>query len=360
MKRRIISMLAVLSKGDAVSNDAVAIHRLLEDAGYETVFCAERAYYEPTGIKVVSATDLSFICESDVVLYHLSTGTDLNYRFGRLKCKKIIRYHNITPPFYFQNYTTLKVASSMDGLYGAKYLADKADYCICVSDYNRQDLIRMNYRCPMDVMPILIAFDDYQKKPDEKVLNDMKNTTDIIFTGRIAPNKRHEDVIQAFYYYQKYYNADARLHLVGNPIGMEPYYQKLLEYVERLGVKNVHFTGHIPFSEMLAYYAGANLLLCMSDHEGFCVPLVEAMYFSIPILAKDAAAVGETLGGSGILLKDNNPLEAAALMNRVLQDDSLRNTIIQEQHARLSDFSSQKVQKQCLELMEKFLSQQKL
>ena len=101
-------------------------------------------------------------------------------------------------------------------------------------------------------------------------------------------------------------------------------------------------------------------MLCMSDHEGFCVPLVEAMYFSVPILAKDAAAVGETLGGSGILLKDNNPLEAAALMNRVLQDDSLRNTIIQEQHARLSDFSSQKVQKQCLELMEKFLSQQKL
>lgn len=355
MKTRIISMLPELSRGDAVSNDALAIHRLLKKAGYDAVLCVERANYIPKDETVLPADDLSFIQKEDVVLYHLSTGTQLNYRVGRLQCKKIVRYHNITPPEFFQNLMTLKVASSMDGLYGAKYLADKVDFCICDSDFNRQDLLRMNYQCPIYVVPILIAFEDYTKTPDTAILKDLEHTTDIIFTGRIAPNKRQEDVICAFYYYQKYYNPDARLHLVGNPSGMEPYYQKLLSYIEKLGVKNVTFTGHIPFSAMLAYYAGADLFLCMSDHEGFCVPLVEAMHFSLPIVAKDAAAVGETLGGSGILLQDKNPMEAAAIMNRVISDEAFRQELIAEEKKRLLDFDTEKVGSQFLEILQEFL-----
>lgn len=356
MRTRIISMLAVLSKGDAVSNDALAIHKLIKRAGYEAVLCAERAYYTPDGEKIIPADDLGFIRENDIVLYHLSTGTGLNYRLGQIRCKKIIRYHNVTPPEFFQNCSTLKIASAMDGLYGAKYLADKADFCICVSDYNRQDLYRMNYRCPMCVVPILIAFEDYRTVPNQEILAGMKNTTDIVFTGRIAPNKRQEDVIQAFYYYQKYYNPDARLHLVGNPAGMENYYEKLLWYVKKLDVKNVNFTGHISFADMLAYYAGGNLLLCMSDHEGFCVPLVEAMYFSVPIIAKKAAAVGETLGDAGILLKDPSPAETAAVMNRVLTDPVLRQKIIQNEKERLEDFATERVEQQLLEALENFVS----
>lgn len=344
-------MLAELSRGDAVSNDALAIHRLLKREGYDAILCVERANYVPQNEKIISTLDLSFIDSDDIVLYHLSTGTTLNYRFGRLKCRKIVRYHNITPPQFFQNLMTLKVASSMDGYYGAKYLADKVDLCICDSDFNRQDLIRMNYRCPIYVAPILMAFEDYRTKPDHNILQMLENHVDIIFTGRIAPNKRQEDVIRAFYYYQKYYNPDARLHLVGNPSGMEPYYEKLQGYIKRLGGCNVHFTGHIPFAEMLAYYKGADLFLCMSDHEGFCVPLVEAMYFSLPIVAKDAAAVGETLGDSGVLLKDSNPIEAAAIMNRIIRDEQLRNSVIESEKTRLLDFETQKVEKQILTII---------
>ena len=113
----------------------------------------------------------------------------------------------------------------------------------------------------------------------------------------------------------------------------------------------MHFTGHIPFAEMLAYYKGADLFLCMSDHEGFCVPLVEAMYFSLPIVAKDAAAVGETLGDSGVLLKDSNPIEAAAIMNRIIRDEQLRNSVIESEKTRLLDFETQKVEKQILTII---------
>lgn len=106
--------------------------------------------------------------------------------------------------------------------------------------------------------------------------------TNFIFVGRVAPNKKQEDVIRAFYCYKKYCNPKSRLFIVGSYNGMERYYHRLRRYVGALELDNVVFTGHIPFAQILAYYHLADLFLCMSDHEGFCVPLVEAMYFNLP------------------------------------------------------------------------------
>lgn len=126
---------------------------------------------------------------------------------------------------------------------------------------------------------------------------------------------------------------------------MERYYHRLRRYVGALELDNVVFTGHIPFAQILAYYHLADLFLCMSDHEGFCVPLVEAMYFNLPILAYDSSAISDTLGGSGILLPTNDPMEAALAADRVLRDSELRREVIAEQHRRQQEFAYPEIRK---------------
>jgi len=235
-------------------------------------------------------------------------------------------------------------------------LADEVDYALADSEYNAKELRKLHYCCSVDVMPILLSFEDYEKQPDAQTVEEFGDgKTNIIFTGRIAPNKKQEDVINAFYHYQKYYNPDSRLILVGSYFNMEGYYEQLRDYVQKLGAKDVVFTGHVSFEKMLGCYHGADLFLCMSEHEGFCVPLLEAMYFDIPIVAYQSSAIGYTLGGSGILLDKKNPLETAGVMDKVIRDEALRNRILSKQRKRLQDFGKERTERLFMEKIEGFL-----
>ena len=178
--------------------------------------------------------------------------------------------------------------------------------------------------------------------------------TNIIFVGRIAPNKRQEDVIRAFYFY-KQLDPDARLILAGSQTGFENYADRLRDYADKLGLRDVLFTGHVSFPELLAYYRTATAFLCMSEHEGFCVPLVESMYFNVPIAARKAAAVPDTLGGSGLLLEDNDPLVAAKAVERLVRDKKLRDDVIQDQRRRLADFSYSRIKALFTEQLRDFI-----
>jgi glycosyltransferase involved in cell wall biosynthesis len=241
-------------------------------------------------------------------------------------------------------YNKAAAADCREGYEELAKLADKVDYCIADSEYNKQDLIKAGYKCKIDVLPILIAFSDYDKKPDAPLYGKYNDgVTNIIFTGRIASNKCQQDVIHAFGLYQKYYNSNSRLILVGNEGGYETYKLKMQKYAQLNCIKNVIFTGHIRFAEILACYKAADLFLCMSEHEGFCVPLVEAMYFKIPVIAYNSSAVGETLGKGGILLNEKNALETAALMDKILKDKGLQKKIIANQNERLDDFAHDKI-----------------
>ena len=354
---KIINMLPILSFGDAVGNDALAIHHSLQKAGYECVLMADHTAPKIGQVENVRSTaDLSIIEPDDVVIYHLSTGHLLNLRFIELKCKKIIRYHNITPPYFFCGYHTILLHNCMDAYNQVRMMAPCADFCLADSAYNKQELIRLGYRCPIEVMPILIPFSDYDKKPDEDIMQQLQDgMTNILFTGRIVPNKRQEDIIAAFDVYQKQYNPNSRLILAGNYEGMEKYYQKLQQYIRDNHTQHVIFSGHISFEAILAYYRSADLFLCMSDHEGFCVPLVEAMYFNVPIVAKNTSAIPYTLGGSGFLHDRPTPVETAGVMNRILTDEELRNRIIEGQKERLSEFSHDVVEQQLFHFLQSYL-----
>ena len=357
---RIIQLLSNLSYGDAVSNDAIALNNLFKRCGYETgIYAASISERFLSGF----AEDVSELTvkKDDVLMYHFCIGHQLNYSVGKYQCKRVLVYHNVTPPKFFRGVSIEWENSCNEGIKGARFLADKVDYCLAASEFNKNDLIKMGYKCPIDVLPIIIPFSDYEKEKDKTIVEKYKDRCkNIIFVGRVAPNKKQEDIIEAFSYYKKYYDPSARLFLVGNYKGMEKYHHQLENYIDRLETEDIYFSGHIKFNEILAYYEVADLFLCMSEHEGFCVPLVEAMYFQVPVIAYDSSAVAETLGGSGVLLKEKKPLETAAIMNRILSNNELKSKIIQEQNKRLEEFRPDLVEESAKQYIEKVIQNRRL
>ena len=357
---RIVQMLPTLSYGDAIGNHALTLFSALKKAGYRTEIYA-RNIDKRIRQKAFCYVDKYKDDKDTVILYHLSTGDDLNVRMCGFRARKVIIYHNITPAFFFEDYRTAGYGLCLSGERQMKKLAGSAEFCMADSAFNARELKEAGYGCPIRVMPILISFADYEKKPSEKVLQKYRNDgyTNILFTGRIAPNKKQEDLIEAFFCYHNSINPKSRLLIVGSAGEKDPYYKRLLDYVEKLHLEDVIFTGHIPFDEILAYYHLADVFLCMSEHEGFCVPLVEAMFFGIPIIAYDSTAIGETLGGSGILLKEKDPAFTAEVIHRVVSDEKLRAQMIADEKERLAYFDNERIKKEFLETLEEFLSKEK-
>ena len=340
---RIIQMLSTIAFGDAVGNDTLAIRQLIEEMGYETEIYAQNIDPRLKKTAAKKITQLPKLNKKDVILYHLSTGTDLNYNLINYPGRKFVIYHNITPYEYFYGYSRANYDLTYLGREGMRFLKDKVERCFADSEYNKSDLQEAGYRCPIDVMPIIVPFEDYKKTPSQDVLDKYDDDwTNILFVGRIAPNKKQEDIIRAFAYYKQFINPKSRLFLVGSHTGMEHYYKQLKKYAQALGVSDVIFTGHTKFDQILAYYKLADAFLCMSEHEGFCVPLLEAMYFDVPVIAYKATAVPETMGNSGIVVDDKNPAFIGKLIERLLADEELRQDVIHKQQERLKDFSHEK------------------
>ncbi len=358
----IVQLLPNITYGDAISNDARAIQKILRRWDPDTAIYAEDIAPLAKG-DAQKAECMPQLAPQDVVIYHGSTGTPLNDKLPQMGGRKVMIYHNITPPAFFGPYSPPTADSAQRGLDGIKRLADHVDYCIAVSEFNRQDLLRMGYTCPIDVCPVLIPFSDYETPPDAALLKQYEGDgiKTLLFVGRVVPNKKQEDIIRAFYFYHKYYEPKSRLILVGSWVGMDAYHERLCAYVGRLGLQgSVFLAGHLMFDAILAWYRLADAFVCMSEHEGFCVPLVEAMYFDVPVFAYNSTAIPDTLGGSGVLLPEKDPAVAAACIDKVLRDPALRKSILAGQRRRLADFSYDKVGARMEALLGAFLGESPL
>jgi len=341
---RVVQLVSTLSFGDAVSNDAIALKKLLAQMGFTTGIYAEIIDRRlPRGIAQL-LPEMPELSRGDVLIYHLSIGSELNYKMDQFHCRKMMIFHNVTPPAFLAPYSRISEELCLQGLAGVLNLNRTFDECLAVSEFNRQNLLTAGYTCPIEVRPILIPFEDYDREPDAATVEKYSDGwTNILFVGRVAPNKKHEDIIRAFACYKKTVNPKSRLILAGSSGGMELYKKRLEDYIAALGVEDVVFPGHITFEQILAFYRTAHVFLCMSEHEGFCVPLVEAMYFNVPIVAYASCAVPDTLGGSGILLQDKDPVFTAAVIDRLVTDEALRASVLEKQRRRLADFSYEKV-----------------
>lgn len=354
---KIIQVMPTVSFGDAVSNDARAIAKVIDEMGYSTAIYAENVDPRVKDKFVHKIAKLQNIGKKDVVIFNHSTGTKLCYSLPEMPGRKMMIYHNITPPDFFRPYSARATMLTQYGYEGTEFLHDKIEYAMPVSEYNASELRRMGYGCEMFIRPILIPFEDYAKEPDAEVIRKYSDDgyVNIVFVGRIAPNKKQEDIIAAFAYYKKHINPQSRLIIVGSPGGMERYDEALKTYAEALMVDDVIFTGQISFPSILAYYRIADVFLCMSEHEGFCVPLVEAMYFDTPIIAYDSSAISDTLGGSGILTNDKDPVFVSMLIDRLVNDKVLREYVIEKQRKRLQDFSYENMKNRLIEGLKRFI-----
>ena len=344
---RIAQVLPTLNMGDAVGNNCRAIDAILREAGYDTRIYAENIDARLPKGAAEHITNLRKLGDRDILLYHLAIAFDMDLRQFGGRC--VFQYHNVTPPEFFERYDHFSYCACSLGLDQMRASKDIPELCWADSDFNKQNLIDAGYSCCIHTIPILVPFEDYEKPADPKVLKRYEDDyVNFLFVGRVVPNKAHEDVIRTFAWYQKHINPKCRLFLVGNA-DLASYVGQLKRYIHVLDVENVIFPGHITFSEILAYYRLADVFLCMSQHEGFCVPLLEAMHFRIPIVARDTTAIPYTLGGAGLLLENNDPITAALAVDRIVRDDALRETIVAGQDERLKYFSTENIKKMILD-----------
>ena len=337
-KGRIIQVLPTMSYGDAVSNNALQIREMCKRNGWKTAIYAKNI--DPRVKHVDKVRDLSNdVAPHDLIIYHMSTGSEVTELVVSLSNdKKVMIYHNITPPEYFTRYNQKLVKLVSQGREQLKDISSVFQLALGDSEFNRAELEAIGYQ-NTGVLPLGLYGEKYAGTPDQTVLDKYRDGFKyIIFVGRLAPNKKQEDVIKAFYYYKRYYNKSARLILVGSWNGMERYYHDLQRYVGLLELEDVVFTGHVSDRELLAYYRVASMFLSMSEHEGFCVPLLESMHFEVPILAYAAAAVPDTLGEAGLIFKEKDYPAIAALMDVVDKHPSLADKLVESQTERLKDF----------------------
>lgn len=342
---RVIQMLPTFSKRDAIGNDVINIYRALISLNYDSLVFTNNDLAAPKDVLYSTQYSYDDFSEDDIVMYHFSIGDRMTDFFANLSSKKILVYHNVTPPVFFENYDAMTERLCRSGLQQVRSLAGKVDFCLADSEWNKDDLQRMGFVCPIYVFPIMLSFEEYRNHSDGNLLLSLKRKkgTKILFVGRVAPNKCQHDLLKTFYCYKRLFDSEASLYIVGGFAEADAYYASLVNYALELGLEDVHFLGGVPFEQLTSFYGAADVFLCQSEHEGFCVPLVESMIFNVPVIAFDACAVKETMGHNTMVLDTKDPYVTAAIIDRVQKDQKLREHIIVNQQKRLKAFQHEEL-----------------
>lgn len=335
--------VAGYARGDAISNETRVLRELFRSWGYASeIYCERRRILpELRGDARDIENAASDLGPKDVALLHLSIGSPVNLAFRALNCRKVILYHNITPPAFFRGIQEEIAHHLRHGFEQVKALAGTADVNLAVSRFNAQELALMGYR-DVKVMPMKLERGQWEGPVDRRITARYADgRTNILFVGRGAPNKRIEDLLFALYYVQRYVDPTARLIHVGSYGGLERYHALLQTKAYELRLDHVVYPGSIPPDQLRAFYQCASVFLCMSEHEGFGIPLMEAMAHGVPVLAFAAAAVPETMDGAGVLFREKRFDLLAELLDRVARDTPLRAAIVAGQKARLQRYLDQ-------------------
>jgi L-malate glycosyltransferase len=269
--------------------------------------------------------------------------------FACLSHGRVMQYHNVTPAFYFAPYSPslFRLASLARAELGS--LVGRVDLALGVSEFNRAELEAMGF-APTGVLPLAVDLsrvtNPVRRPALEKILTD-DDTINFLFVGRIAPNKKIEDHLKLAEHYKRYVDSYYRFIFVGKHDAVPGYYASIRAMMAqyRLPDERFVFTGPVPDEDLAVYYRHAAVYISLSEHEGFCAPLLEAMAADVPILAYSAAAVPETLGGSGVQFEPKDMEYAAELLGVLTFDDQLRARILAGQRRRLADFSDARLER---------------
>ncbi|MDR0558049.1 MAG: glycosyltransferase [Treponema sp.] len=348
---KIIQVMDALDYGDAVSGDLLGKDKLLNEMGFQTAIYTKYAHESMESYR----RDISELSadEDDILLYHYCGDSCVLTKIFSQKCKKVLIYHNITPPEYFNTEYEKKLTSS--GLEQLKIKHGQYDYFAADSEFNKNDLIKLGVRKEISVLPLYINFDNLSHYKAEKKARLRNERVTFLFVGRIAANKKHKDVINIFNYYHTNINKNSRLFLVGNYQYAGEYFHELTNYVASLGLKEyISFEGKVSDGMVCGFYAAADIFICMSEHEGFCAPLLESMYMQLPTIAYDAGAISSTMGSAGVLVKHKDYEQLAKLCHVILSNESVRDSIISAQNKWITTFSKENIKERLKELIKEW------
>ena len=328
------------SPGDAIGSEVIALQRTFREWG-----AVSRIYAGNIHAALEGRADYFERYHSspdDVAIFHFAIGSPLSVFVEKLPIRKVLLYHNITPAHYFRGHNPELVALLERAHEELASFRDSCSLALADSEYNRKDLEGLDFPRTA-VLPILLDMGRYQET-DERVLRAYAGGGPrFLSVSRIVPSKRIEDVVRIFYYYRKCISSQAQLFLVGSGDTGGNYLPRLKQFVVSLGLEGVVFTDSVSDAVLAAYYQLADAFLTMSEHEGFCMPLVESMLFDVPIVAYKAGAVPYTLDGAGILVNRKDPAEIAELLHVIVRDPGLKARLLSRQRARLEFFRPERV-----------------
>ena len=345
---RIDQVIPTLASRDAIGGHTVQLRDLLRSRGYHSDIYYGNASPDRLdhGFPVARLGDHS--SNGRVLLYQLSIGSGVADIFRERDERKFVNYHNITPADLLEAWMPEVGEEVRWGRAQLRDLGPVTEFAVADSRYNEGELRSAGYRSTTTV-PLLIDLESFSGQPDPTLAARLakekaEGGADLLFVGKVSPHKGQDDLIKALATYRQLYDPRARLRIVGGSIS-EEYSVALERFVGELELTGaVEFAGVVSHEELIAYYAAADVFCCLSNHEGFCVPLLESMYHRLPIVAYATTAVPETLQGAGLVLPDKEPVRVAAAIERVIQDDELRAVLAGAAAERVEAFALPRVQ----------------
>jgi glycosyltransferase involved in cell wall biosynthesis len=345
---RIDQVIPTLASRDAIGGHVLQLRDLLRSRGYDSdVFYGNASPDRlDEGFPITRIGDRAGA--GRVLLYQLSIGSGVADIFRDRPERKFVNYHNITPADLLEAWLPAVGEEVRWGRAQLKDLAAVTEFAIADSVFNERELRDAGYPSTTTV-PLLIDPEDFTGSPDPKLAARLAELragggADLLFVGKVSPHKGQHDLVKALAAYRRLYDPKARLHIVGSAISEE--YQKAVErFAEELGLADaVEFAGSVTHEELIAYYDGCDVFLCLSNHEGFCVPLLESMYHRLPIVSYQFTAVPETVAQAGLILPDKQPARVAAAIHRVVDDGRLRTELAAAAEERVAWFALPRVQ----------------
>lgn len=356
-QREINQFLPNLSYGDAISNFALCIRNSLRKLGFRSRIFVR--YIDPRVADKCEVFTPDALQSSDAAIYHHSIGSVITQPLIDHSGPKCLIYHNITPAEFFQADRPEFAALLQQGRDDLPTLASHFPISCGVSHYNALELEQAGFTKP-EVLPLAINPKEWNSSPDPVLMEQLqRGYTNLLFVGRITPNKDQIALVEAFCHYLVL-DSRTRLHLVGTSEANDPYVARVREMIMTLGLEGfVTMPGNVSAAQLQAYYRTAHLFWSMSEHEGFGVPLVEAMWFDVPVFAFQSSAVAETLGEAALMFPDKTNFPAiAALAHLVVHDAQLKEAIVRKQRGRRVQFLPEQMETRLQRLARRLLSQQ--
>lgn len=316
--------LSALHAGDAVGGSTLRFHRFLLGRGIASRIVALTVDPALAG-QAVLLRDHAAAAEA-VQVYHFAIASPLSAAFLRLPGRRVLLYHNVTPSRFFAGFSEPLRRLTEEARRELRELVGGCRHFVADSGFNAGELRELG-AAEVFVFPVMTEEEDPLGPASATFAAPFRDgRRNLLFVGRVTPNKKIEDLLKLLALLKRQAALPLRLIVAGSTATLPRYHAALLDLASRLGLdgRDLAFTGHLPPEEFWAAFAVADLFVTLSEHEGFCLPLIESCRFGLPVLAYGAGAVAETLGGAGVLLASKDLAQTAALVERLLVDEGLR------------------------------------